>query len=225
MVIFFLFMHVLIGKIQLLFTLIREVGKFRPQSLRFTRSVFQYNVTVEPTGKASFVYSYIQTRLINQYNWKWPISFLWVKTADNGTREHHSGDKNGDWLRNERFRDNIDGGRKKFGAIKWAKLQKTAPLISKSSNNKSWQYYQLKNSYLTAMMVSWTLHLLLLSDCNTSTNKRRGPWIMLFVIFSEIKNLQVLNCSLKSNWQVFHFLFNCGVLVIALQTIQCGSSF
>ena len=56
-------MHVLIGKIQLLFTLIREVGKFRPQSLRFTRSVFQYNVTVEPTGKASFVYNYIQTRL------------------------------------------------------------------------------------------------------------------------------------------------------------------
>ena len=35
-------------------------------------------VAVAPTGKASFVYSYVQTRLMGQYNGKWPISLVYV---------------------------------------------------------------------------------------------------------------------------------------------------
>ena len=35
-------------------------------------------VTVEPSGKASFVYSYMQTKLNGQYNGKWPISLACV---------------------------------------------------------------------------------------------------------------------------------------------------
>ena len=31
-------------------------------------------ITVAPTGKASFVYSYVQTRLQDQYNGKWPLA-------------------------------------------------------------------------------------------------------------------------------------------------------
>ena len=35
-------------------------------------------IAVAPTGKASFVYSYIQTRLRGQYNGKWPFSLVYV---------------------------------------------------------------------------------------------------------------------------------------------------
>lgn len=33
-------------------------------------------ITLEPEGKASFGYSCMQTRLMDQYNRKWPISFV-----------------------------------------------------------------------------------------------------------------------------------------------------
>jgi len=35
-------------------------------------------IEVAPTGKASFVYSYVQTRLRGQYNGKWPFSLVYV---------------------------------------------------------------------------------------------------------------------------------------------------
>ena len=35
-------------------------------------------IAVAPTGKASFVYSYVQTRLKGQYNGKWPFSLVYV---------------------------------------------------------------------------------------------------------------------------------------------------
>ena len=35
-------------------------------------------IAVAPTGKASFVYSYAQTRLMGQYNGKWPLSLVYV---------------------------------------------------------------------------------------------------------------------------------------------------
>jgi len=35
-------------------------------------------MAVERTGKASFVYSYVQTRLRGQYNGKWPFSLLYM---------------------------------------------------------------------------------------------------------------------------------------------------
>ena len=35
-------------------------------------------IAVAPTGKASFVYSYVQTRLMDQYNAKWPLSLVYV---------------------------------------------------------------------------------------------------------------------------------------------------
>ena len=35
-------------------------------------------ITVELAGKASFVYSYMHTRPMGQYNWKWPISLAYV---------------------------------------------------------------------------------------------------------------------------------------------------
>ena len=35
-------------------------------------------IAVAPTGKASFVYSYVQMRLKGQYNGKWPFSLVYV---------------------------------------------------------------------------------------------------------------------------------------------------
>ena len=35
-------------------------------------------IAVEPTGKAFFVYSYVKTRLMGQYNGKWPLSLVYV---------------------------------------------------------------------------------------------------------------------------------------------------
>ena len=35
-------------------------------------------IAIAPTGKASFVYSYVQTRLKGQYNGKWPFSLVYV---------------------------------------------------------------------------------------------------------------------------------------------------
>ena len=40
-------------------------------------------IAVAPMGKASFVYSYVRTRLMGQHNGKWPICLVCVKTADN----------------------------------------------------------------------------------------------------------------------------------------------
>ena len=34
--------------------------------------------TVEPASKTSFVFSCMQTRLIGQYDWKWPITLSYV---------------------------------------------------------------------------------------------------------------------------------------------------
>ena len=41
---------------------------------------FEIAITLEPAGKASFVYSCMQTRLIAQYNGKWPVSHVCVST-------------------------------------------------------------------------------------------------------------------------------------------------
>ena len=35
-------------------------------------------IAVAPTGKASFVYSYMQMRLMGQYNGKWPFSLIYA---------------------------------------------------------------------------------------------------------------------------------------------------
>ena len=49
-------------------------------------------VEVAPAGKASFVYSYVQTRLTGQYNGKWPFSLVYVLkpqiTAISGILQH-----------------------------------------------------------------------------------------------------------------------------------------
>ena len=48
----------------------------------FSRALSKFQViafiAVTPTGKASFVYSYVQTRLKGQYNGKWPFSLVYV---------------------------------------------------------------------------------------------------------------------------------------------------
>ena len=48
----------------------------------FSRALSKFQViaviAVTPTGKASFVYSYVQTRLKGQYNGKWPFSLVSV---------------------------------------------------------------------------------------------------------------------------------------------------
>ena len=56
-------------------------------------------ITVEPAGKASFVLGRIQTRLMGQYNGKWPISLVYMSKplitviAAIGTAWRYSGSK------------------------------------------------------------------------------------------------------------------------------------
>ena len=78
--IFFLFMQCDYGKF-----ILKQLDFSPSFSTRDSHLGCSYNtrarsliVAVAPKGKASFVYSYVQTRLMGQYNGKWPISVVYV---------------------------------------------------------------------------------------------------------------------------------------------------
>ena len=49
-----------------------------PRGLQVIGSMPIAFIAVAPTGKASFVYDYVQTRLVGQDNGKWPFSLVYV---------------------------------------------------------------------------------------------------------------------------------------------------